>query len=108
MLLPSEYEEHLATQPDEVRAMLQSHIRGGPEGRYAECRRCWLCRPYTSAQVAQSLRLAPKPAPPPPPQHRAVLAPPAPGRTQLIRKPVDGNSQWVVIAVGALPDTTDR
>ena len=32
MLLPSEYEEHLATQPDEVRAMLQSHIRGGPDG----------------------------------------------------------------------------
>ena len=32
----------------------------------------------------------------------------APGRTQLIRKPVDGGSQWVVIAVGALPDTTDR
>lgn len=36
MLLPSEYEEHLATQPDEVRAMLQSHIRGDPEGRCAE------------------------------------------------------------------------
>jgi 5-methylcytosine-specific restriction endonuclease McrA len=100
-LLPSEYEEHLAEHPDEVRAMLQSHIRG-PNGQCAECRRCWPCRPYTSAEVAHHLILAPKPAPPPPPRERAMLAPPAPGRTQMRRTSVDGNCEWVVIAVGAV------
>jgi hypothetical protein len=100
-LLPSEYEEHLAEHPDEVQAMLQSHIRG-PYGQCVECRRCWPCRPFTSAEVAHYLILAPKPAPPPPPQERTALGPPAPGRTQLRRISVDGNCQWVVIAVGAV------
>jgi 5-methylcytosine-specific restriction endonuclease McrA len=100
-MLPSDYEEHLTEHPDKVQAILQSHIRG-PHGQCVECRRCWPCRPYTSAEIAHHLILAPKTAPPPPPQERAPLAPPAPGRTQLIRTSVDGNRQWVVIAVGTI------
>jgi hypothetical protein len=34
----------------------------------------------------------------------AALAPPAPGRTQLIRTSVDGICEWVVIAVGAVEE----
>jgi hypothetical protein len=37
---------------------------------------------------------------PSPPRCRTPLARPAPGRTQLIRVPVDGQRQWVVVAVG--------
>jgi hypothetical protein len=101
MLLPSDYEEHLAEQPDEVRAMLHSHIRDA-HGPCVECQRCWPCRPFTSAEVAHHLIFTPKPAPPPPPEERAALAPPAPGRTQMIRTSVDGTCEWVVIAVGAV------
>jgi len=100
-LLPSDYEEWLAENPDELRAMLYSHMRG-TDGRCAECERDWPCGPFRSALVAHRLLLAPRPASPPPPRERAVLAPPAPGRTQLIRTSVDGNCQWVVIAVGAV------
>ena len=59
-------------------------------------------QPLTSAEVAHHLILAPKPAPSPPPEERAALAPPAPGRTQMIRTSVDGQPQWVVIAVSAV------
>lgn len=101
MLLPSDYEEHLAEQPDKVQAILQSHIQG-PHGQCAECRRCWPCRPYTSAEIAHHLILAPKPAQPPPPHERTARVPPAPGQTQLRRTSVDGNCEWVVIAVGTV------
>ena len=78
LLLPSDYEEHLAEYPDKVRAMLQSHIRGA-HGQCAECRRCWPCRPYTSAEIAHHLILAPKPAPSPPPAERVPAAAPRSG-----------------------------
>jgi hypothetical protein len=98
-MLPSEYEEHLATQPDQVRAMRQSHT-GGRAGLCAECGRCWPCAHFISAEVAERLL-------PMSPQDRTPLAPPAPGRTQLNRQPVDGHAEWVVIAVGP-PVAEDR
>jgi hypothetical protein len=110
-MLSSEYEGHLATQPDQVRAMRQSPTRV-PGGLCVECGRCWPCAHFTSTEGtsmedAERLLCAPRPAPPVSPRDRTPLAPPAPGRTQLNRRPVDGHNKWVVIAVGP-PVAEDR
>jgi hypothetical protein len=101
-VIPSEYEEWLATEPSLLREMFRTHTHNG-DGQCEECGRCWPCSSVEAAWVAQQLVLAPRPAPAPPPRQRAKLPPPAPGRTRVARQLVDGRYTWVVLVDGGAP-----
>jgi hypothetical protein len=102
-VIPTEYEEWLATEPELLREMFRSHTHNG-DGQCEQCGRCWPCSTVETAWAAQRLLHAPRPAPAPPPRQRARLPPPAPGRTRMARQLVDGRLTWVVLLGGDTPE----